>query len=47
MLLPTGGQTRPGSNRRSIMQHTIELIVFINSVPDLAALPVLTSWSAA
>jgi hypothetical protein len=28
------------------MQHTIELIVRLNSVLDLAALPVSTSWRA-
>lgn len=29
------------------MQHTIELIVRLNSVLDLAALPVPASWGAA
>jgi hypothetical protein len=47
MLLPTNGETRPEATGEAVMQHTTERIVLINSVLDLAALPVPTSWSNA
>jgi hypothetical protein len=43
MLLPRSGGTFPEATGGAVMQHTTERIVLIDSVLDLAALPVLAS----